>query len=206
MNEHETPPTRYGTRDGFDYDRPVFTDSTPIPAAYVVAYGVAHFQGPDGYLWFAPNGGGNSHAFSWGAAQNMAECDHRWQHPARPYYTDPQYRSIIDDLCHAYDLAAAADRRYTVMQQTPAAADPLDADDLRFLRHCLGLVEQHWREVITDAETAAHQPQQRARPTPGHLNIEPTPDGYRAIADRFRAELQRVHQVRQRLSDLLNKR
>lgn len=40
---------------GFDGFR--FSDTLPIPSAYVVAYGMAHFRGPDGYLWFVKDNG-----------------------------------------------------------------------------------------------------------------------------------------------------
>jgi hypothetical protein len=77
-------------------------------------------------------------------------------------------------------------------------------DDLEFLRHCLSLVQQRWREAIDDANTAAQRPQRHEPPTPGYLNVEPTSAGYRAAARIFGAELARVEQFGQRLAGLFD--
>lgn len=77
-------------------------------------------------------------------------------------------------------------------------------DDLEFLRHCLTLTELRWREAIDGAETAAQQPQRDEPARPGFMNIEPAPAGYRAAADRFRAELHRVERYTTRLGRLLD--
>jgi hypothetical protein len=76
--------------------------------------------------------------------------------------------------------------------------------DLEYLRHCLSLTERCWREAIAAADTAAQQPQRENPPSPGYMTIEPTPTGYLLIAGRFRAELERVEQFRQRLERLLD--
>jgi hypothetical protein len=79
----------------------------------------------------------------------------------------------------------------------------LSADGAAFLRHCLALVEQRWHEAIEQANAGAQRTPDDQPAEPGHLNVEPTPTGYRAIADRFRDELSRVQQLRSRLDQLL---
>jgi hypothetical protein len=78
----------------------------------------------------------------------------------------------------------------------------LSADEAAFLRHCLGLVEQRWQDAITEADVGAQRPPTDQQPSPGHLNIEPTPAGYHAIAGRFRDELHRVEELMCRLDQL----
>jgi hypothetical protein len=85
-----------------------------------------------------------------------------------------------------------------------SVAVALSVDDLEFLRHCLTLTEVRWRDAIDGAETAAQQPQRAEPARPGFINIEPTPAGYRAAADRFRAELHRVERYTTRLGRLLD--
>jgi hypothetical protein len=79
----------------------------------------------------------------------------------------------------------------------------LSGDEAAFLRHCLGLVAERWQEAVTEAEAGAGRPPSADdAPSPGHLNVEPTPAGYRAIAGRFRDELHRVQALVRRLDQL----
>lgn len=78
----------------------------------------------------------------------------------------------------------------------------LSADEAAFLRHSLDLLAQRWQEAITEAETGAQRPPADATPSPGHLTIEPTTAGYRAIVGRFRDELHRVTALARRLDQL----
>jgi hypothetical protein len=78
----------------------------------------------------------------------------------------------------------------------------LSGDEAAFLRHCLGLVEQRWQDAIAEAEAGAARPPTGEQPSPGHLDVEPTPAGYRAIAARFRDELRRVNELTRRLDQL----
>jgi len=82
----------------------------------------------------------------------------------------------------------------------------LAGDEAGFLRHCLGLVAERWQEAITEAEAGARRPPNNDAPnepaSPGHLNVEPTPAGYRTIAERFREELHRVQALVCRLDQL----
>ena len=79
----------------------------------------------------------------------------------------------------------------------------LSGDEAGLLRHCLDLVAGRWQEAITEAEAGSQGPPNNDasnEPTsPGHLNIEPTPAGYRIIAERFREELRRVRALVRRL-------
>jgi hypothetical protein len=104
-----------------------------------------------------------------------------------------------------------SDRRRYVLNApyTLTISDPshvpvwLPADEVAFLTHCLGLVEDRWREAIAQADAGATQPPADQLPTPGHLTLEPTPAGYATIANRFRDELTRVQHLRARLDQLL---
>jgi hypothetical protein len=75
----------------------------------------------------------------------------------------------------------------------------LSADEAGFLRHCLGRVGERWQDAITEAEAGAQRPAAGEPSSPGHLNVEPTPAGYGAIAGRFRDELRRVQELVRRL-------
>jgi hypothetical protein len=119
MSDNNAGATRYGTQEEFDYDGFEFSDDFPIPSSYVVAYGMAHFRGPDSFLWFAPDDGSGTPGFAWGAAQNVAEFDHRWEAVDDPYYADVRYQQVVDDLCQALDTVIAAEHRYSRMQQVP---------------------------------------------------------------------------------------
>ncbi|WP_047891732.1 hypothetical protein [Micromonospora sp. RV43] len=93
--------TAYGMRDGFDYDGFRFNADFPIPAAYVVVQGVAYFQGPDGFLWFAPDAGGDTPwIIAWGYPQNVAEFDARYGDESRD---DPRHLALMQALCEAVD-------------------------------------------------------------------------------------------------------
>lgn len=76
--------------------------------------------------------------------------------------------------------------------------------DLETLHHCLTIVQRRWREAADDTDAAARRPGGIRVPSPGHLNVEPTPGGYRAAADMFRAERTRAEQLGQRVARLLD--
>jgi len=82
----------------------------------------------------------------------------------------------------------------------------LSDDEAGFLRHCLGPVAERWHDAITEAEAGAQRPPldnaPNEAPSPGHLNVEPSPAGYRTIAERFREELHRVQALVRRLDQL----
>lgn len=79
----------------------------------------------------------------------------------------------------------------------PADAVPvsLTVADVEFLRHCLHNTADRWRGAITEADAAATRSQQPAPAEPGHLNVEPTPAGYRNAGRLFAAELNRVEHL-----------
>lgn len=78
----------------------------------------------------------------------------------------------------------------------------LPADEAAFLWNCLDLAEQRLCDAAVQA-TAGAKRRTADRPTrPGHLNIEPTAQGYRAIAGRFHAELDRLARLRTQLEQL----
>jgi hypothetical protein len=80
----------------------------------------------------------------------------------------------------------------------------LTGEQWAFLRHCLDITEQRWRDAIAEADAGATRPESPpALPDAGHLNAEPTPTGYRGIAERFRDELSRVTELSQRIGQLL---
>jgi hypothetical protein len=75
----------------------------------------------------------------------------------------------------------------------------LSADETALLRHCLNQIESYWRDAIAEADAGAQRTPTEPQPSPGRLNVEPTPAGYRAIAERFRDQLHRVQQLRTHL-------
>ncbi|MBX7267555.1 hypothetical protein KIF24_16965 [Micromonospora sp. Llam7] len=77
-------------------------------------------------------------------------------------------------------------------------------DDVEFLRHCLTNLERRWWDAIDTATASAAQPQRDVPPSPGFVNIEPTPSGYRGIARLAGAELTRVMDYGKRLERLLD--
>lgn len=105
-------PTRVGMAAGFDYERFRFNDDFPVPLAYVVAYGMALFRGPDGYLWFVPD---NGHTGGyWGVPQNIAEFDQRNCDPDRPY-NGPEYQAVMAEICRLVDAVTDADKAYAAL-------------------------------------------------------------------------------------------
>jgi hypothetical protein len=76
--------------------------------------------------------------------------------------------------------------------------------DVEFLRHCLTNLERHWRDGIDAATAAAVRPPRDTPPSPGFINIEPTPSGYQGIARLAGAELTRVMDYGKRLERLLD--
>ncbi|MDG4834832.1 hypothetical protein O7627_36810 [Solwaraspora sp. WMMD1047] len=77
-------------------------------------------------------------------------------------------------------------------------------DDVEFLRHCLTNLERRWWEAIDTATAGAAQPQRDTTTSPGFVNIEPTPSGYRGVARLAGAELTRVMDYGKRLERLLD--
>ncbi|MGC4886658.1 hypothetical protein [Micromonospora sp. DT227] len=114
MNEATLQPTApdkttYGTREDFDYDGFTFSDDFPVPAVYVVVQGIAYFQGPDGFLWFAPDQGfDNKYLIDWRYPQNVAEFDERQGEPDRD---EAGYLAVIAALCEQVEAITAAAAR-----------------------------------------------------------------------------------------------
>jgi hypothetical protein len=113
LTEHgiETP-TRVGMVAGFEYYGYRFSAAFPVPLAYVVAYGMALFRGPDGYLWFVPDNG-NTGGY-WGVPQNIAEFDQRNCDPDRPY-DGPEYQAVMAEICRLVDAVTKADKAYRAL-------------------------------------------------------------------------------------------
>jgi hypothetical protein len=133
--------------------------------------------------------------------------------------TATYYADLVPACAFVFRLPAT-DTRFTVYARDPrryaingsytvTISDPdhvplwLPADDAGFLHHCLGLVEQRWRDAIAEADAGGERASIERGASPGRLNVEPTPAGYRAIADRFRVELRRVQQLHAHLDQLL---
>jgi hypothetical protein len=132
---------------------------------------------------------------------------------AATYYADliPAFAFVfrVDSTGTRFTVYATEQHRYVINgTYTLTLSEPdhlplwLSADQAAFLRHCLGLVEERWQDAIAQADAGAERPRTVDPHSPDHLNIEPTPAGYRAIADRFRDELQRVQQLRRRIDQL----
>ena len=115
-------PTQVGMATGFDYDGFRFCDASPVPSAYVVAYGIAHFRGPDGYLWFVPDNG-NTGEFAWGYPQNIAEFDQRNSDEGQPY-NGPEYQRAMAEICRLVDAVTAADKAYHAALPAPIQDRP----------------------------------------------------------------------------------
>jgi hypothetical protein len=81
----------------------------------------------------------------------------------------------------------------------------LAADEAEFLQQCLRLVEDRWHEAIGQADAGTARPEADRTAEPGHINVEPSPAGYRTIADRLRHEQDRVRRLRQRVHHLLTR-
>lgn len=115
MTSTDTP-TTHGMRDGFNYDTHPFTADFPVPADYVIAFGMAHFRGPDGQLWYAPSYGASEPdadgwavpaPIDWAAAQNVAEYERRTgENNSRGEV------AAMRDLCRALDAVRRASARY----------------------------------------------------------------------------------------------
>ncbi len=112
-------PTSMGVVEGFDYDRFRFGDGLdygngaggfPIPNSYVVAYGMAHFRGPDGHLWFCPDNG-TPGVIDWACPQNVREFDLR-EHGEDTTCIGPNYQAVMQEICRLVDQAANATARY----------------------------------------------------------------------------------------------
>ncbi len=150
----------------------------------------------------------------------MTHAPTRPSHPLEPVTTTcaaTYYADLVPAYAFVFRLPST-DSRFTVYTADPdryligatytlTLAEPdqtplwLSVDEWEFLRHCLHVVEQRWHEAIAEADTAAERPQPDTN-TPaalGHVNVEPTPAGYRAVAKAFRGELERVQQLARRL-------
>jgi hypothetical protein len=144
---------------------------------------------------------------------------HATAHPTRPLepVTAVCAAMYYADLVPAYAFVfrvASTDSRFTVYTAdvdryligatyTLTLAEPdhtplwLSSEEREFLRHCLHVVEQRWHEAVAEADAGAERPQPDTKPAaaPGHVNVEPTPAGYRAVAQAFRDELERVQHL-----------
>jgi hypothetical protein len=78
----------------------------------------------------------------------------------------------------------------------------LTAADLSTLRHLLDTAAGGWRDAAAGADAAAERPPRREA-APGHMNVEPTPGGYRSAATAFRSELARLEPFAERLGTWL---
>lgn len=107
MQNNDSSPTTYGMRDGFDYYAYPFNSDFPIPSVYVVAYGMAHFRGPDTHLWFAPDK--HPDQIRWGDAQNLAHWDRGFDAAVAD---DADYQRIFSSVCQLLDALIAASRDY----------------------------------------------------------------------------------------------
>lgn len=114
-------PTLVGMALGFDYDGFRFSAAFPVPLAYVVAYGMVHFRGPDGYLWFVPDDG-TPGSFAWAYPQNIAEFDQRNCDERNPY-NGPQYQAVMAEICLLVDAVTEASKAYRALP-SPAEDRP----------------------------------------------------------------------------------
>lgn len=107
-------PTTVGKAARFDYGRFRFGNAFSIPKSYVVAYGVAHFRGPDGYLWLAPGDAGKDTTgqIKWDSAENVAWFDERDVPADDPEQHDPQYRAVMARICRLVDATLGATEAY----------------------------------------------------------------------------------------------
>ena len=101
-----------------------------------------------------------------------------------------------------FTVYAAAEDRYhigdeylLVLAARDAVPLPLTRDDTEFLRHCLHNAERRWREAIAEAAAGADRPAHSRPASPGSLDVEPTPAGYRHARRLFADELGRVERL-----------
>ncbi|GEM_PF-6062209 len=125
----------------------------------------------------------------------------------------PAYAFVFSVPCSTtrFTVYAADAERYLIgetytLTLTAPGEVPLvfNVEEWHFLRHCLHTVEQRWSQAIASADAGAAQPQPVRPARPGHLNVEPTPAGYRAVGQLLREELDRVRQLGQKLGRLLD--
>jgi hypothetical protein len=96
---------------------------------------------------------------------------------------------------HAGDRYHIGEEYALLLVPRDAVPLPLTVADVEFLRHCLDNAARRWREAITDADAGADRPQKSRPAEPGHLNVEPTPAGYRAARRLFADELDHVERL-----------
>jgi hypothetical protein len=150
---------------------------------------------------------------------------YRVVNPDGPVRAECAATYVADDLLPASAYAFVfrvldSDTRFTVYASAPdrylindmyrlTISEPTDvplhlgADEAQFLRNCLLGVEDRWRDAMMQADAGATWPKTERPPEPGHLNIEPSPSGYRMIGNAFREELTRVQRLRERVDQLL---
>lgn len=109
-----------------------------------------------------------------------------------------------------FTVYASAPDRYLIngvyrltLSEPPDVPLYLPIDEAEFLRRCLLVVEDRWREAISEADAGAARPEADRPTAPGHINVEPYPSGYQAIGDAFREELARVTRLRERVDQFL---
>jgi len=73
----------------------------------------------------------------------------------------------------------------------------------RTVHNALCIVRDRWEQAQHDAQSAADQPPQPTAPTPGRLNIAPTPGGWRGIAGMAAQEQAKYRQLAEHLGRLL---
>ena len=119
----------------------------------------------------------------------------------------------LPDSATRFTIHTTRPDRYTVGERytlTITAPDErgltLSDEQFSFLRHCLRTTELRWREAIDEADAGATRPRPATAPPADHLNVEPSPDGYRVISARFRDELARVADLTDRIGHLLPNR
>lgn len=117
----------------------------------------------------------------------------------------------LPDSATRFTIHAALPDRYTVGERYTLTITALEergltlsAEQFRFLRHCLLTTELRWREAIDEADAGATRPRPATAPPADHLNVEPTPIGYQVIGARFRDELARVTNLRDRIGHFLH--
>jgi hypothetical protein len=133
---------------------------------------------------------------------------------AATYYADliPAFAFVfrVKATKTRFTVYASAQDAYTVnATYRLTISDPgevplyLPVDETEFLRRCLLVVEDRWREAITQADAGAARPRADRAAEAGYLDVEPYPSGYGKIGDAFREELGRVTRLRERVDQLL---
>jgi hypothetical protein len=129
----------------------------------------------------------------------------------------------VDDLRgqYAFNFAVpATNTRFTIYTRHPdryhiaatyalilAAPDavpvPLIVEEVALLRGCLTDTMQRWRAAIAEAGAGAERLPREQLSEPGHLDVEPTPAGYRSVGRLLRDQLARAEQLDAQLGEVL---